>query len=198
MNLTADNKSDISRSASRPKMNEWLGLNFKIGAFSFGGAGRIIQYREIIVDEKGWMDSEEFSAATTVTQIFPGPIIVNLVVYLGYYLNSSFVAILGVLLLGLPGALLAVFLFNSADLKNVSVQWLFQGFSIGSVMALAIFIWTGAKGLVTVANKRANRKTILAKLILAFSAAAASLLRVPILVVLSMGTVVGLMIEFLL
>jgi chromate transporter len=126
--------------ARRTSFADWLLLNFKIGCLSFGGATRITMYQDELVDARSWMSEPEFVEVYTVSQVFPGPNLVNLVVYLGYLFFGLGGAVLGMLALGLPGALAVVALSNVLDLKNPDVRLLFQGFSIGCVGLFVVFV----------------------------------------------------------
>ena len=69
---------------------------FKIGAFTFGGGYAMIP---IIQDEisvkRKWMDEKEFINALALAQGSPGPVAINVGIYVGYRIK------------GLPGAIVA-------------------------------------------------------------------------------------------
>jgi chromate transporter len=84
---------------------------FKIGAFTIGGAYAMIPLiRRELVEKQNWIDDEDFLDALAAAQSAPGPIAVNLSVYIGYKLKKlpgllictlgtvlpSFVVILGI------------------------------------------------------------------------------------------------------
>jgi chromate transporter len=135
---------------------KWILLNLKIGAISIGGGGRIMLYREVAVEQEKWLTKEEFQEAVTIAQLLPGPNFVNFVIYAGYRLTSMRTGILAVLCLGIPGAIAAVFLHKIFNFDNLWVKWLFTGFSIGSVIAFAILVWSLIKGLSSTIDPKAS------------------------------------------
>ena len=75
---------------------------FKIGLFTFGGGYAMIAILEReFIENKGWIDHEEFMDLMTIAESTPGPIAINSATYLGYktagVLGSAF-ATLGVVL----------------------------------------------------------------------------------------------------
>ena len=63
-------------------------------------------YEEAVVQRRGWLSAAEFEEVLTIAQLLPGPNLVNLAAYLGYRLVGPVLAVLGVLCLCLPGALM--------------------------------------------------------------------------------------------
>lgn len=62
---------------------------FKIGAFTIGGGYAMIPIiQKEVVDNKKWIKEEEFLDAIAISQGSPGPIAVNLSIYLGYKLKG--------------------------------------------------------------------------------------------------------------
>lgn len=126
---------------------DWFWLNFKIGALSFGGSGRIFLYQEGVIDRHGWLTEDEYTEIFTVAQVLPGPNLVNLSVYLGYRLVGAFWTILGLLALAAPGVFIALAALAFIDLSNFHIAALFQGFSLGSIALFAAFLIKLSKGL---------------------------------------------------
>lgn len=57
---------------------------FKIGAFTLGsGYAMMPQIKKELVTRRRWLDEDEFIDIVAVTQSAPGPIAVNLAVFLG-------------------------------------------------------------------------------------------------------------------
>ncbi|NLY66701.1 MAG: chromate transporter [Tissierellia bacterium] len=62
---------------------------FKIGAFTIGGGYAMIPIiQEEIVDKKGWIKEEDFLDVVAVSQGSPGPVAVNVSIFVGYKLNG--------------------------------------------------------------------------------------------------------------
>lgn len=77
----------------------WLFLvMFKIGALTFGGGWSVVaQMQQDLVEKKGWMNSEELMDLAVVGRSLPGIMVINTAALAGYHL------------LGIPGALAAIF-----------------------------------------------------------------------------------------
>jgi len=75
---------------------------FKIGSFSFGGGFAMIpMFQKELVDNKKWIEEEEFLDIIAVSQSSPGPIVINMGVLIGYKLGGlkgAIVCALGTLL----------------------------------------------------------------------------------------------------
>ena len=68
----------------------------KIGAVTFGGGMIMLPLiQKCVVEDKKWLDEDEYIDIVTVTNSAPGAFAVNAAVYIGYKLR------------GLPGALVA-------------------------------------------------------------------------------------------
>lgn len=100
------------------KLKDWVLLNLKVGALSFGSGGRQMFYYNILVNELHVLTSDEFNEIMSVTQIIPGPNLGNLVTYLGYSMFGILGAICGLLALCAPGTLLLVSIFKFLNLEN--------------------------------------------------------------------------------
>lgn len=71
---------------------------FKIGAFTFGGGWSVVaQMQQDLVEKRGWMGSEELTDLAVVGRSLPGIMVINTAALAGYHL------------LGIPGALAAIF-----------------------------------------------------------------------------------------
>src|SRR4051794_1649414 len=99
----------------------WFWINFKIGALSFGSASRTMLYEEEVVGRRGWLTGDEFQEVLTLAQMLPGPNLLNLAACLGYRLFPAGSAILAVLPLVLPGAVLVVLAALWVPLDNPRV-----------------------------------------------------------------------------
>jgi len=78
----------------------FLGMQ-QVALSSFGG-GLSAWSERIVVEQRHWMDQEEFITGLTVARLFPGPNQINMAVYIGsrfHGLSGAAVALLGMLLL---------------------------------------------------------------------------------------------------
>jgi len=79
----------------------------RIGIFSFGGGLAMISLiRHEVVDEQGWLTTQEFTDIVATSQVTPGPVGINTATYTGYIavVNSGYPHWVGVV-----GALLSSF-----------------------------------------------------------------------------------------
>ena len=81
----------------------------RIGATSFGG-GLVAYLRDALVDEKKWMDEEEFLAALEIGQTLPGLNSVNVSIIAGRHLAGPMGAVSAATGIILPGVLALVVL----------------------------------------------------------------------------------------
>lgn len=103
---------------------------FKIGLFTFGGGYAMIPIiqREVI-DNRHWIEQQEFLDLLTLAQSAPGPISLNTAVFVGYKMygyRGALSALLGVIL---PSFLiiLMVAIFFSQIRENAIVDAAFKG-----------------------------------------------------------------------
>jgi chromate transporter len=78
-----------------PSLGALAGCFLQIALSSFGG-GLSAWTRRIVVEQRGWMNDEQFLGAITIARLFPGPNQVNMAIYIGAHFR------------GLPGALAAL------------------------------------------------------------------------------------------
>jgi chromate transport protein ChrA len=178
----------------------WIAINLKIGALSLGSGGRILLYEECIVESEKLITQEEFHEAITVTQLVPGSQLLNFAAYVGYRITHGWASILALLLLGLPGSLLAVLIAGLVDLRNPTVRILLQGFCLGSLLLSTLFIWGFSKGLFRshLAGVKATRLKSCIRGLVTVGVGVAVLFAVPLTYTLLLGGGVCLLVEFLL
>ena len=81
-------------------MNEMLSTFGRIGVYSFGGpAAQIALMHRVLVEEKRWLNEQEFLNALSFAMLLPGPEAMQLATYAGWQKG------------GVPGGLLAGGLF---------------------------------------------------------------------------------------
>ena len=109
---------------------------FKIGLFTFGGGYAMIAFFEReFVENKKWLEKEEFLDMIAIAESTPGPIAINSATYVGYkqagVLGSAF-ATMGVVL---PSFIIiyVISLFLDAFLSLELVGYAFRGIQAGVV-----------------------------------------------------------------
>lgn len=79
----------------------------RIGVLSFGGpAAQIALMHRVLVDEKGWLDEDDYLRALSFCMLLPGPEAMQLATYAGWRLRGAPGGFLAGLLFVLPGAAL--------------------------------------------------------------------------------------------
>lgn len=114
----------------------WL----KIGFLSFGGpAGQIALMHRVVVEEKKWIDEEQFLHALNFCMLLPGPEAQQLATYVGWLLHRTLGGVIAGLLFVLPGALIILVLsvLYAAYADLVIVEGLFFGIK-AAVIAIVI------------------------------------------------------------
>lgn len=95
--------------SSRPSLPQIFTAFARIGATSFGG-GLVAYLRDALVEEKKWMDEEEFLAALEIGQTLPGLNSVNVSIIAGRHLAGPMGAVAAASGIILPGVLALVIL----------------------------------------------------------------------------------------
>lgn len=114
---------------------------FKIGAFTLGGGYAMIPLIEKeVVTNKKWIDQEEFLDMLTLAQSSPGPIAVNVAVYIGYKVGKAKGCISTVLGSIMPSFLiiLAIAAIFTNFQNNLYVQKAFKGIRPAIVSLIAV------------------------------------------------------------
>lgn len=103
---------------------------FKIGLFTFGGGyAMIANIREVVVEQKKWLDEEDLLQVITVAESTPGPIAINLATYVGYKKKGFFGSLLATLGVVLPSLIIiyTVSLVLDRFMANRIVSYAFRG-----------------------------------------------------------------------
>lgn len=76
-----------------------LFLSFlKIGAFSFGGGYAIVTFiQKEIIENNGWLSTQDFIDIVAIAEMTPGPIAVNASTFVGYKIGGLFGSVVGTL-----------------------------------------------------------------------------------------------------
>lgn len=114
---------------------------FKIGAFTIGGAYAMIPLIKREVCEKNqWLSEEEFLDGLAAAQSCPGPIAINLSIYVGYHLAKAkgmAVAVLGTVIPSLVSIILIAALFTRYA-EQTLVRKAFHGLRPALVAMIAV------------------------------------------------------------
>ena len=90
-----------------------LGLVFlQVGILSYGGGFGVISYVQKVNVENNWLTLEQFSDMIALSQITPGPIVINVATYVGYNVGGLMGAIIATLAILAPGFILVMLLIK--------------------------------------------------------------------------------------
>jgi len=130
---------------------------FKIGAFTIGGGYAMIPLIEKeVVDKRKWVPKEEFVDMLALAQSSPGPIAVNISIFVGYKVAGilgCISAVLGAILTAFL-ILLVVAMYFVGIKDNAIVERIFKGIRPAVVALIAAPVIRMGK------NAKINRKTI--------------------------------------
>ena len=114
---------------------------FKIGAFTIGGGYAMLPIiQKEVVDNKKWMEDEEFLDSIAVTNSLPGPLAINCATFVGYKKAKVPGAIAAALGAVMPSFLiiLIIAMFFTTIAENKVVEYVFAGVR-PAVVALIAF-----------------------------------------------------------
>lgn len=103
---------------------------FKIGAFTFGGGHAMVPLiQKEVVDEKGWIEAEDFIDILALAQTAPGPVAANTSVFVGYKLVGVPGAVWALLGTVLPSfmVILAIAMYFTRIADSLIIQAAFSG-----------------------------------------------------------------------
>lgn len=139
------------------KLIEILLIFIKIGTFTIGGGYAMIPLIEKeVVDKKQWINRDDFIDMLALAQSSPGPIAVNVSVFVGYKvagIPGSIFAVLGAILTAFV-ILLVVAMYFIGIKDNAVVERIFKGIRPAVVALIAAPVIRMSK------NAKINRKTI--------------------------------------
>ncbi|MBO4699684.1 chromate transporter [bacterium] len=121
----------------------------KVGCFAFGGAYAAIPLIRDVVLSYGWVTNETLTYMIAVSEMTPGPIMVNLATYVGRSqagFLGAFVATSAVVFPAFLIMLLCMFVFNTLMKKRSfnSVINTLKPCVVGLILAVGIFMTTEA------------------------------------------------------
>lgn len=112
----------------------------KIGSFTLGGGYAMVPVmQKEIVENKGWLASDEFMDILAVSQATPGLFAMNMASHIGYKLKGTLGGIVGALAVALPSiiAILLIAMFFQAFKDNIYVEKIFMGIRPAVVALIA-------------------------------------------------------------
>lgn len=99
------------RVAAAPTLREAFWAWWQIGILSFGGpAAQIALMHRVIVDEKKWLDEQQYLNALSFCMLLPGPEAMQLATYAGWRLHGVRGGLMAGLLFVVPGAVVVLVL----------------------------------------------------------------------------------------
>jgi chromate transporter len=191
-------EEEVTANRPVPTLADWLRVNAAIGTLSFGSASRLPLYEDAVVRRRGWLSTNEFAEVLTVAQLLPGPNIVNLSAYLGYRLVGPLGAVLGILCLCLPGAVLAVALSGALAVDRPWVQAPLRGMAVAGIVLLLLFISRRLPGLASTADQAtpARMRVRVARGLLMVAVGVAILSGASLFAVLGVAIPIAIVLEF--
>lgn len=123
---------------------------FKIGAFTFGGGYAMIPLiEEEVVNNKKWLEKEEFMDVLVVSQSLPGALAVNCSIFLGYKIGGLIGAIMALLEVILPSFIIIIIIaaFFMQFRNNYYVNAAFKGITAAVPMLVLVGAISLSKGL---------------------------------------------------
>jgi chromate transporter len=128
---------------------EWL----RLGCIGFGGPPtHIALLRRLCVEEREWIEAQEFEDAIATTSLLPGPASTQLAIYCAWRLRGSVGAVLGGLCFIVPGLVLILAL-SSVFLASRPPSWIL-GAAAGAGAAVPAVALNAAWGLVPASWRR--------------------------------------------
>lgn len=101
-----------------------LGWEFlKIGLLSYGGGFGVISYIQKVNVQNNWLTLEQFGDMIALSQITPGPIVVNVATYVGYTAGGLAGGIIATLAMLTPGFILTMLIIKFFE-KHSKSKWM--------------------------------------------------------------------------
>lgn len=122
----------------------------KIGAFTIGGGYVMIPLiQREVVDNKGWLEKEEFLDMLAISQSAPGILAMNISIFIGQKLKGVKGSVVAATGIALPSFLiiLAIAAFFAGFKENETVEKMFKGIRPVVVALIAVPVISIAKGL---------------------------------------------------
>ena len=123
---------------------------FKIGAYTFGGGYAMIPLiEEEVVNNKKWIEKEEFMDILVVSQSLPGALAVNCSIFLGYKIGGILGGCMALLAVILPSFLIILLIaaFFMQFRNNYYVNAAFMGINAAVPLLVLVGAISLGKGL---------------------------------------------------
>jgi chromate transporter len=173
----------------RPTFAELTRVSAKIGLLSFGGpAGQIALMHRELVEERRWVEEEEYLQALNLCHLLPGPEAQQLATWIGWKLHGWRGGLIAGVLFVVPGALVMLALSMLYALA-ARLDW-FEAVFLGIKAAVLAII---AQALLRIAGRALN--TIFQRVLALAAFSALALFDAPfplvVLAALALGAAVG-------
>ena len=127
----------------RPTFSELTRVSARVGCLSFGGpAGQIALMHREFVDERGWVEEEDYLQALNLCHLLPGPEAQQLATWVGWKLHGWPGGIVAGALFVIPGALvmlaLSILYALAADLEWFAALFLGVKAAVLAIIAQAL------------------------------------------------------------
>jgi chromate transporter len=140
-------------SLSKPAFSDLTRTFASIGCTSFGGpAGQIALMHRTLVDERQWIDEEDYLHALNFCHLLPGPEAQQLATYIGWKLYGLKGGLVAGMLFIIPGALVILGL-SLLYLSASGIGW-FAGLLLGLKAAVLAIV---AQALIRIAGRALER-----------------------------------------
>jgi chromate transporter len=140
------------------KLLELFIIFFKIGTFTIGGGYAMVPLIEKeVVDKKGWIDRKDFVEMLALAQSAPGPIAVDVAVFVGYKVAGvpgSVVSVFGAIFTAFA-TLIIIAMYFAGMKDNPVTERVFKGIRPAVVALIAAPVLRLGK------SSKINRKTII-------------------------------------
>lgn len=168
----------VSPTRPVPSLVQLFGSFLRLGLTAFGGPAMLAYVRKMVVDQKHWLDGEDFRDGIALCQVIPGATVMQAAAYVGLRTRGVIGAAVSFVGYGLPAFILMMILsaiYSSTHLLPVVVST-FSG--LQAITVAILFSATVSFGKTSLKDWR--------HILLAAASAAAFWMRVnPILVILS-------------
>ncbi len=123
----------------RPRFSELVRVFARIGCLSFGGpAGQIALMHRELVDERRWLEEQDYLHALNFCHLLPGPEAQQLATYIGWKLHGLRGGLVAGMLFVIPGALVILGL-SALYMAAAKVSW-FEAIFAGVKAAVLVII----------------------------------------------------------
>jgi chromate transporter len=130
---------------------DWL----RIGVTGFGGPpAHIALLRTLVVDERGWMDAQEFEHANAACGLLPGPASTQLAIFCAYRVRGALGAVVGGLGFVVPAVVMMIAL-SAVFLGSSPPDWV-RGAGAGAAAAVPAVALHAGLGLLGPSHRRAR------------------------------------------